>query len=77
MKPIGIHWTIDETTNVMNNMGYGFNPIDFFIVMNMIYNDYYDIVKDNDELTIKMANDWLSDTDAKENKLYNYWKHIV
>ena len=51
--------------------------IDFYVVANMIYNDYFDLVRDNEELALKMAKDWLSDEDAKENKLYCYWKHIA
>ena len=77
MKPIGLHWTMEETTNAMQSLGYNFNSIDFFVVANMMYNDYYNLVKDDETLALKMANDWLKDEDAKENKLYNYWKYIV
>ena len=31
----------------------------------------------NEELALKLAFDWLHDEDAKENKLYCYWKHII
>ena len=77
MKPAGLHWTIEETTNVMQSLGYKFDKIDFYVVANMMYNDYFDLVKDNEELALKMAKDWLDDEDAKENKLYCYWKHIA
>ena len=77
MKPAGLHWTMEETTNAMQSMGYNFNPVDFYVVANMMYNDYFDLVKDNEELALKLARDWLSDVDAKEDKLYCYWKHIV
>lgn len=77
MKPIGKHWTIEDTTNAMNNLGYNFDKNSFYIVANMMYNDYYNIVKDDDTLALKMAHDWLSDEDAKEDKLYCYWKHVI
>ena len=77
MKPVGEHWTMEQTTAAMNSLGYSFDPVDFFTTSNMIYNDYNDLVKDNEELALKMAHDWLSDVDAKEDKLYCYWKHIV
>jgi len=77
MKPAGQHWTIEATTNAMSSLGYNFDVIDFFVVANMMYNDYHDLVKDNEELALKMAKDWLEDEDAKDNKLYCYWKHIV
>lgn len=77
MKPVGEHWTIEDTTGAKESLGYDLDNVDFYVVANMIYNDYNDIVKDNDELALKMAYDWLHDEDAKDNKLYCYWKHIV
>ena len=77
MEPIGTHWTIEETTNAMQNMGYNLDKLQFFVVANMMYNDYYTIVKDNEELALKLAKDWLEDKDAKEDKLYCYWKYII
>lgn len=76
MKPIGEHWTMEETTSVLNRLNYMLNPTEFYVVMNMMYNDYNDIVADNDELTIKLTKDWLRDVDGVEHKLYEYWKHI-
>lgn len=77
MKPIGKHWTIEDTTNAMNSMGYSLDPIQFFTVANMMYNDHYDNVKENEELALKLAKDWLNDEDTKQDKLYCYWKHII
>ena len=77
MKPIGIHWTMEETTNAMQNLGYNCNATDFYVVANMMYNDYYDLVKDDEELALKLAYDWLNDKDAKKDKLYCYWKYII
>ena len=77
MKPIGEHWTIEQTTNAMTSLGYNFDTISFYIVANMMYNDYNDLVNENEEMALKLAKDWLNDEDAKEDKLYSYWKFIV
>ena len=77
MKPIGEHWTLEQTTSAKESLGYELDNIDFYVVSNMIYNDYNDLVKDNEELALKLAYDWLHDEDAKDNKLYCYWKHII
>lgn len=77
MKPKHKHWTYEETTSAMQSMGYNCDKTEYFIVANMLYNDYYDIVKDDEELALKMAYHWLKDEDAKECKLYEYWKHVI
>ena len=77
MQPIGEHWTMEETTNAMNSLGYKDREIDYYVTANMIYNDYYELVKDNEELALKMAHSWLNDSDAKEGKLYSYKKYII
>lgn len=77
MKPVGEHWNIEATTSAKESLGYVVDSIDFYVVANMIYNDYYDIVKDNETLALELAKDWLNDEDAIEDKLYCYWKHIV
>lgn len=78
MEPAGEHWTMEETTNAKNALMYSdVNNLDFYVVANMMYNDYYDIVKDDETLALRLARDWLKDTDAKDNKLYEYYKHIA
>ena len=70
-------WTIEETTEAMQDLGYNFNEIDFYVVANMMYSDNYEIVKDNESLALQLAYNWLNDKDVRENKLYNYWKYVV
>lgn len=77
MRPAGEHWDIEETTNAMHNLGYSHNIVDFYIVANMCFNDYYDLVKEDEVLALKLAHDWLDDEDAKDCKLYQYWRHII
>ena len=77
MKPYGQKWSMEETTRAMRDRGWNLDPIDFYVVANMMFNDYNNIVLDNVELALELAKDWLKDTDAKEHKLYNYYKYIV
>lgn len=77
MKPVGLHWMKEETTQAMQSLGYNFDATDFFVVANMMFNDYHDLVKDDETLALKLAKDWLDDVDAKKDKLYCYWKYIA
>jgi len=77
MKPVGEYWTMEQTTNAMQTLGYNIDAIDFYVVANMMMNDYNDLLEEDEELALRMAYDWLNDVDAKDNKLYCYWKHIV
>lgn len=76
MKPVGEHWSMEETTQAMHNLGYSHNEIDFYVVANMMINDYHNLTKEDEMLALKLAHDWLDDEDARECKLYNYWKYI-
>lgn len=77
MKPVGEYWSKDNTIDAMRTLGYSDEPVDFYIVANMMKNDYHDLIQGDDELALKLAHDWLNDEDAKECKLYEYWKHII
>jgi hypothetical protein len=77
MQPAGLHWTIEETTSAMQKLGYNLDKIEFYVVANMMYNDYFDIVREDETMALKLAYDWLKDVDAKDDKLYCYWKYIA
>ena len=77
MKKVGMYWTLSETTNAMYDLGYDHDKIDFFVVANMMKNDYENLTKDDDTLALKLAHDWLDDEDAQDDKLYEYWKYII
>lgn len=70
-------WSKAETDRVLDEYGLTLDPISFYVVMNMMYSDYGKSIGDNLEMYIKLARDFLKDDDAKENKLYCYWKNIV
>lgn len=77
MEPVGMHWSQEETTSAMYDLGYNLDPVDFFVVANMMYNDYLDIVRDDEGMALRLAHSWLEDKDSKDHKLYRYWKNII
>lgn len=74
MKPDGEHWSIEQTTQVKNQYGFNVRDIDFWVVMNMAYNDYKDIFKDNIEMYARWSNAFINDPDAKEGKVFRYFE---
>ena len=69
-------WSVAETTSVANSNGIqflNFNEYDWNYVMNMIYSDYYDILKDSLMNYIQMANKFLNDKDAPDGKALRYY----
>lgn len=77
MKPVGEYWNLEETTQAMHSLGYTLDDLSFYVVSNMMYNDYHDLVASDDMLALRLAKDWLDDEDAKDCKLYEYWKHVI
>lgn len=78
MKPYHLHWTKEQTDNVMKQYAPGLKPLDWYVVLNMMYNDYRDVLGTDDvDLYAKLAKGWLTDRDAKDSKLYCYYKNIV
>ena len=79
LKPMA-KWTKEEVTKVTSGMG--LKPLEAYVVMNMLYSDMKNVLgtgDDEDSLKkyIQATKDWLSDEDAKEDKLYCYYKNIV
>lgn len=78
MKPFGQHWTMEQTNSVMRDYASSLSPIEFYVVMNMLYNDFHEVVPDeNVEMYARFSKAWLQDEDAKKNKLYCYYKNII
>ena len=77
MKPYGMHWTLEETKNVQlsNNLS-GIRAIDFWIVMNAAYNDYYNLFTEDISAYVSFAKAFINDEDAKEGKVFTYFTKI-
>jgi hypothetical protein len=76
MHPYGEKWTLEETSNIQRQRGLGFRDVDFYVVMNSAYNDYNDLFRDDIEMYVRFANDFINDEDAKPDKVYLYYTTI-
>jgi len=77
MKPYGQKWTIEETQEMQRQYGLNnVNPIDFYIVVNSAFNDYYDIFNENIEMYVRFTTDFINDEDAREDKVFTYFTTI-
>lgn len=62
MLPYGQKWTSDEVAKLLKN---GETDISTnYYVMNMMFNDYYDLFKDNVEQYVAISKLWLNDIDS-------------
>ena len=77
----GAHWSYDQTTNLMRQKGYNFDPIEFYAAINVMYSDYCKVAKKMNVNTVdffaSMAEAFLADKDAVKDKLAAYYAHIV
>lgn len=76
MRPFGEKWRIEETSNIQRDFGLNFREPDFYIVMNSAYNDYNNLFRDNIEMYVQFASDFINDEDAKRDKVYLYYTTI-
>lgn len=76
MKPFGENWPIEQTNKMQQDYGLNFKDEDFYVVVNSAYNDYNDIFKENIDLYIKFAIDFINDEDAIKDKVYIYYTTI-
>lgn len=49
------------------------DPVEFYLVMNMFYNDYNKIIGNDENTYAKFADAWFNDIDGKENKTFDYF----
>lgn len=78
MRPKGQMWTCEQVKGVMESRGVQGNPVDWYLVMNMVYNDYYNTAKiyglhNNDEFYFNLAKDFIEDPDADRYKVAKYF----
>ena len=69
MKPIGEKWTFDQ----VSPLNKGHDPVEFYIVMNMLYNDYYHLIGNDNSMYVKFADAWFNDIDGKKHKTFDYF----
>ena len=69
MKPYGEHWNFERVREVMNT---GCKDSTNYYVLNMMYNDYYGMFKDETDKYIEMARLWLNDEDNSNGDVKTY-----
>ena len=74
MKPSGQRWGINETEQMQRDYGLdNIDPIEFYLSMNMAFNDYREVFGDNLDMYIRFSKAFICDEDAKPNKILNYF----
>ena len=77
----GEHWTCEQTTQVMRNKGYEFEPAEWYAIMNAMHADYFKVAKkfnvNNTEFYADLAEAFLCDKDAADDKLIRYYECVV
>ena len=78
----GPHWTMDQTTKVMEQRGIKEDPAKFYAVLNMMYSDYCEVARkinaNNMDFFAEMAKAFLKDKDAgAQDKLAAYYEYVV
>lgn len=78
MRPDGEHWNMNQTTQVKNQYGItDISDVDFYIVMNMAYNDYKSLFGEDVNLYVKYTKAFIHDEDAKTNKVFKYFTKVA
>ena len=79
MKP-SPKWSIEDIEKLQSLKRIDISLVDLYVLMNMMYTDYLDVIGEDDEKYLKMSLDWYNDKDTKKTgseKLYCYYKNIV
>lgn len=78
MKPYGEVYSFPTIEAYLRDKGITDNLINWYLVMNMLYNDYYSAVKDygigdNTDFYYNMSRAFIEDEDAKPHKVERYF----
>ena len=77
----GQHWTMEQAKQIMTRHGYQHDPIEFYVTLNMMKSDYSKAAQkvgaDKEEFYAAMADAFLNDEDANEDKLSLYHHYIA
>lgn len=70
----GEHWTLEDTTKIMEQNGVHANKYDWYYLMNMLHSDYSNIWGDDVAQYVKFAKAYIEDPDAGEGKVFCLWE---
>ena len=78
MSPRGQHWGYNDVEKLCNSKGITTDIVTYYMVMNMVYNDYYKTAQtyglQNDvEFFWSLAMDFITDPDSPSHKVAKYF----
>lgn len=78
MTPRGQMWSFDAIKSLMEQNNITGNPIHYYLVLNMVYNDYYNTavaygVDKDIKFFMSLAKDFIDDPDGKPYKVERYF----
>lgn len=77
MKPYGEHFKMEEAKRIKEEHSIKHSASDIYLVINSLYNDYHEILGEDNDTYIKMTKLWLNDTDSVEDKVYQYFMNVA
>lgn len=76
MLPYGEHFTMDDAKEIKEEYSIKHSVSDVYLVVNSLYNDYHELLEENNDMYAKMTKLWLNDSDSVEDKVYEYFCNI-
>lgn len=77
----GPHWTKEQTTQVMKQKNINCDPLGFWVAMNAVYSDYFNVAKkmnvNNIDFYAHMAKAFIEDKDSQPNRLARYYEYVT
>ena len=77
----GPHWTMEQTSQVLQQHGWSFDRAEFYAIMNSLWSDYGKTAQkygvDKTDFWADLAHDWLADDDAVPHKAAIYYAKIA
>lgn len=78
MRPKGQYWSMQQVKDVCREHGIDKDVVNWYLVLNMVYNDNYRTAKtfglqDDEEFYWSLAKDFIEDPDAKPYKVERYF----
>lgn len=78
MRPKGQNWSLQQVRDLLHSKGIEGHCVNWYLVMNMCYNDYYDTAKayglqSDEDFYFSLAKDFIDDPDAKPYKVEKYF----
>lgn len=70
----GEHWTLEETTRVMDQNGIKANKYDWYYLLNMLHSDYSHLWGEDVAQYVKFAKAYINDPDAGTGKVFYLWR---